>query len=464
MRVPLAVLSAVLVVAGLSGCMSSKEGPTTQVDPEALAPFVNPIALDHDHKDFAQHILSNNVDLVGHSYLDPAGGNVTPGGLGEIDVAGDYAFVAVFGHGFAVVDLKDPTAPKLVSLVDEPAPASPVFGKYTADLKVDTNGDWVFLAMEASATPGILIYDARDKAHPQLAGFWPAPGSLLGCHMVEYAKIQEQEYLFCAPLDDAIYIGLLAPPTPDGHREAVTVGRFMPSTPKFVQQQAAALTKDPAAYAQAQAANLISHDDMTYHLDPITNTPTLYVSLWNWGMRVVDISVPELPREIGSWAGEDGAQWRGQLHTTQVAKLQDRRIIVTIPEDASPPTLFVLDATDLNDPKVLAQWSALPDFQGEDNTFSLHNFHIVDGRIYIAMGHGGIWCLDISTPELQAAPNPIGSYLPHAPSASGQPYQGYYWDSVLWHGYWLTAEANGGFYVTHMHGDPAGDANFTSYE
>jgi hypothetical protein len=279
--------------------------------------------------------------------------------------------------------------------------------------------------------------------------------------MVEYAVINEQEYVFCAPLDNAIWVGLLLPPTPTGQREIATVAHWVPTTPKFVSQQLASIQSDPAGYGPSLVSG---HQDMTYELDPITGTPTLYVSFWNLGMRVLDVSVPANPVEIGSWAGEDGAKWRGNLHTTMVAKLQDRRIIVTIPEDASPPAMFVLDATDLNAPKLLSEWSALPDFQGEDNTFSLHNFHIMDGRVYIAMGHGGVWCIDISTPALQASPNPIGSYLPHAPAADGHPYQGYYWDSVLWHGYWLTAEANGGFYVLHMRGDPAGDANFTSYE
>jgi len=457
-----ALLAAVALAALLSGCLQSGSHPgAAAADPARLDPFVNPITLGHDHKDFAQHLLSNNVDLVGHSYLDPTGGNVTPGGLGEIEVAGDYAFVAVFGKGFAVVDMKDPTHPRLAGMGLIPTPATPVVGHYTADIKVDANGDWVFLAMELSDTPGVLIFDARDKEHPKYAGFWPAPGTLLGCHMVEYAQINEQEYVFCAPLDNAIWVGLLLPPTPTGQREIMTVAHWVPTTTKFAQQQVAAIEKDPGAYPLSLVSG---HQDMTYELDPITQKPTLYVSFWNLGMRVLDVSLPANPVELGSWAGEDGQKWRGNLHTTQVALLQGRRIIVTIPEDSTPPAMFVLDATDLNSPKLLSEWSALPDFQGEDATFSLHNFHIMDGRVYIAMGHGGVWCIDISTPELQANPNPIGSYLPHAPAADGHPYQGYYWDSVLYHGYWLTAEANGGFYVLHMRGDPAGDLNFTSYE
>jgi hypothetical protein len=451
-----ALLAAVLVAAGLAGCLSSSPSPST-THAAGLEPFVNPIGVGHDHADFSVHVLSNNVDLVGHSYLDPDGGNETPGGLGEIDVAGDYAYVAVFGHGFAVVDIHDPANPKLMSIVDTPTPGTPVGGKYTADLKVDASGDWVFLGMELSETPGVLIYDARDRANPKLAGFWPAPGTLLGCHMVEYAVINEQEYVFCAPLDNAIWVGLLLPPTPTGQREIQTVAHWVPTTPKFVQQQAGAVQSDPRGYGPSLVSG---HQDMTYQLDPLTGKPMLFVSFWNLGMRIVDVSVPAAPLEIGSWAGEDGELWRGNLHTTVATAMDGKRIIVTIPEGTSPPALFVLDATDLDAPKLLAQWTALDDFQGEDGIFSLHNFQILYGHVYIAMGHGGVWDLDITDPT---HPTPIASYLPHEPAADGKGYQGYYWDSVLWHGYWLTADGSGGFYVLHDRAMPAGDGNYTSF-
>ena len=464
----LAILSALVLT--VAGCAAPGNRPAQDLNGDgipdgdqggALAPFVNPVIIEHDHTDFDVHVLSNNVEQVGHSYLSLPGQTGTPGGLGEIDVVGSYAYVAVFNHGFAIVDLSDPTAPSLVSLTDTPTPAGTnPLGKYTADLKVDATGDWVFLAMELSEYPGVLIYDARDRAAPVLAGFWPAPGTLLGCHMVEYAVINEQEYLFCAPLDNAIWVGQLLDPTPTGQREIVTIAHWVPTTPKFAQQQAAAIQANGADYVTGLVSG---HQDMTYQPDPLDGTPTLFVSFWNLGMRIVDVSIPALPIEVGSWAGEGSEKWRGNLHTTVAAKLSDRRIIVTIPEGTSPPALFVLDATDLNDPVLLAEWTALDDFKGEDGTFSLHNFQIVAGKVYIAMGHGGVWCLDISTPELQAAPNPVASYLPHEPAGNGEPYQGYYWDSVIWGGYWLTADGAGGFYVLHKLDDPAGDANYNSF-
>jgi hypothetical protein len=456
MRVRVLAALAALALVPLAGCLDG--GSDAGDGAPAMVPFVNPIILDHEHDDLLAHAIANNVSLVGHDYLGPNG---PAGGIAEIDVAGDHAFVALMGYGFAIVDVSDPTDPELVSQTEYPGPATPLFGKYTADLKVDAAGDWVFLAMEVSATPGVVIYDTRDKAAPKLAGVWAAPGSLLGCHMVEYAIINEQEYLFCAPLDNAVWIGLLLPEA-NGVREVVTVGRWVPNSLAFVDQQVDEATAgDPAGYATGHASNLIGHQDMTYQEDPLTGAPTLYVSFWNLGMRIVDVSLPAAPVEVGSWAGVGAELYHGALHTSMAFASGDRRIVVTIPEGGDP-VLFVLDVTELSDPQVLAQWHAYDD-NGNASTFSLHNFQVVAGRVYLAMYHGGLFILDVSTPETLAAPRILGTYLPHMPAPDGSPYSPGIWDAVVKDGYILTGNSPDGFYVLHYDGDVAGNETHDSF-
>ncbi|MEA3166630.1 MAG: hypothetical protein QOJ26_1502 [Thermoplasmata archaeon] len=449
----------------LPGCLSdlvddSSGGPGGSA---ALEPFVNPIDLDHDHDDITLHEFSNNIDLVGHTYM---GENGPPGGLGEIDTAGDYAYVAVFGHGFAIIDLVDPTDPQMVSLTDIPTPEMPLFGKYTADLKVDASGDWVFLAMEISNTPGVLIYDARDRTAPKLAGFWPQPGLLAGCHMIEYAIISEQEYLFCAPLDNAIYVGLILPEA-GGTREIQTVARWVPNSPGYAQSEAGHLVDDgPQAFANRYV--LSGHQDMTYQPDPLTGAPTLFVSFWNLGLRIVDVSIPAAPLEVGFWDGIGAAGYRGNFHTAMAFEQDGKRIAVAIPEGPDPPAIFILDATDYAEPVLLSEWSALPSFTDSEGVnqagaFSLHNFQVVGGKIYICMGHGGIWVIDVSTPEKLTAPEAVGSYYPHMPRPDGESYSIYPWDVNVYKGYMLDGEGNGGFYVLHFRGDPAGDETYNGF-
>ena len=440
-----------------AGCLQPKdlvgsEAPSLTTVPVALEPYVNPIILEHDHDDLDAHSIGSNVDLVGRDLM---GANGPPGGPGEIEVVGDYAYVALLGYGFAIVDISDPAAPKTISTTSVDIPQTPVFGVYTADLKVDATGNWIFVAMEVSTTPGVLIYDATNKAAPELHGFWAAPGKLLGCHMVEYAMIDEQEYLFCAPLDAAIYVGLFLPANPSGQRQVVTVGRWAPATQDFAEW----MVDDPVSHGQAYAGS--GHDDMTFQIDPITKKPMLFVSFWSMGVWFLDISTPAVPVALGEWFGEGAELYRGNIHTTMM--FQDdrgRRIVVSIPEVANPPAVFILDATDFAQPKVLHEWTAVEDFGAQAGTFSTHNFQIVDQTLYLTHYHGGIIVIDLSTPE---TPVPVGSYMPHEPRADGEPYAVGVWDVVVSRGYMITADSNGGFYVLHFRPDPMGDDDHTSF-
>ena len=108
-------------------------------------------------------------------------------------------------------------------------------------------------------------------------------------------------------------------------------------------------------------------------------------------------------------------------------------------------------------------WAAFISGNNHAGSFSLHNFQIVDGKVYIAMGHGGVWVVDISTPEKQSNPVPLGSYYPHEPRRDGESYSIYPWDVVVHDGYMLTAEGNTGLYVLHFAADPAGDETYDSF-
>ncbi len=442
-----------LLVVTLAGCADVPDSNEAVDEVEDVVEWINPVILEHDHGDPTAHDLANNVTLVGHH---PLGSDGPPGGISEIDVAGDHAYLGVMGHGFMILDISDPTDPVLVSSVEVTTPDhyGPV-DVYLADLKVDSSGDWVFVATELSTTPGVLIYDARDRSNPVLAGFWPEPGLLAGCHMIEYARIAESEYLFCAPLDNAVYVGQILPPVGQT-REIVQIARWTPTTQKFLQQQGDVVTGyvnngDPAS----AALHFVSgHQDMTHQKDPLTGTDILSVSFWNLGLRFVDVSNPALPMEIGSWAGENSEKWDGVLHTSMMFESEGRRIAVTIPEGASPPAMFILDATDYDHPEILAEWTAVDDFKGEDGRFSLHNFQIVDGKVYLAHYHGGLWVLDISTPETQADPYALGTYLPWDRS-NGKGCCGGSWDVVVWQGYMLSAN-HGGLYIAHLDGDVTG--------
>lgn len=411
---------------------------------------------DHDHGDASQHDIVNNFTLEAFLPLGADGG-AAPGGISEIDVAGDHLYIGVMDYGFIIVDISDPLDPQITASVeltstDNLAPPDvPLTLPYMADLKVDATGDWIFVATELSTNPGVHIYDARDRSNPVLAGFWPNPGQLLGCHMIEYAVIDGQEYLFCAPLDDAVYVGLIQPETPLPVREIAYLNRWTPTGLEFIQRDVDGILNSPPTGYHSVGG----HHDMTWQQDPLTGDHVLSVSLWSLGWFWLDVNTPAVPTELGSWFGEGSPDWGGNMHTAMLFEDDGRRIAVGIPEVAVPPVVHTLDVSDYSAPEVLAHWNAVDDWHGEDGRYSTHNFQVVDQVMYMTHYHAGLFALDLSTPE---DPVVAGTFMPfdRTEETYGRGCCGGSWDVVVWKGYVYVANT-GGLYVTHLNGEPIDD-------
>ena len=196
----------------------------------------------------------------------------------------------------------------------------------------------------------------------------------------------------------------------------------------------------------------------------------MLVSFWDRGVWVVDVRDPAQPRTLGTWAGEDALLWDGKAHTTMATLLDGRRVVVTVPEYASIPAVFVLDATDYAAMRLLGEWQphADGDYGDDPRLFSTHNFQVVEGKLYMAMYHGGVWVLDLRDP---ARIEVLAYHLPGAPEG-GTPPGGPgpcagcvpdTWDVVVHKGYVLAVDIPTGLHVLHLHGDPAGDPAYRSF-
>lgn len=130
--------------------------------------------------------FANNVDVAGN-YAYVAAGSAglvvvdvadrraphivatvnTPGNANDVRVAGGKAYVADGGSGLQIIDVSQPAAAHIVGAVDTPGEA----------WDVAVAGDRVYVADGAS---GLQIVDASDAAQPRIIGSIDTPGTAKG--------------------------------------------------------------------------------------------------------------------------------------------------------------------------------------------------------------------------------------------------------------------------------------------
>lgn len=450
----------------LAGCIG--QGEPLESSALRLPVLGDPLVLDHDHADPALHDLqTSNVVRLAHLAWDPQVLDRYPlQQWGEIDVEGDFAFVAALWSGFSIVDISSPQ-PRTLS-------SSPVLPAYVADIKAAEGGDLVLLGLQGSVSgtlraftgqslpvaapalpvrPGVVgvqAWDARDKAAPRLAGHMYVEG---GCHMLSVLEQAQGTIVYCAPNDNTVRIFRV-----QHAGEGVVFEPLAVWGPGDVSE----LVDRKVNPVRAQFTH-----DMTAQLDPLTGEPVMYVSFWDLGVYVVDVRDPSAPGLLGVWAGEDAQLWGGKVHTSLATLLDGRRVVITIPEYADIPAMFILDATDYSKMRLLSEWQAHPDgdYGEKPAIFSTHNFQVVGTRLYMAMYHGGVWAFDVADPE---APRAIGYYLPHEEPGVGAGTVGAglvpdVWDVVVANGYAYAVDIPSGLHVLGFAGDPLGDADYDSF-
>lgn len=470
---PLMVIAALLA----AGCVATPD----PIDPQSAVDFVDPIIEQHDHTDPAAHAMwTPNMEKLAHLGLGE-NEDEARGTYGEIDIHGDRAYVAVLGDagetpGFVIVDIAERAAPKLLSFMPSP-------GTRVADVKGEPTNTYLFLggergapnspnrvvrtandltkAVQAGAPEhfttrnGIRVYDVSDPLAPKEVAYAPSDS---GCHMLFYKEYAGGEWLFCVGIGINIYSFDRA----SGSLELAS--RYAPSDPARTVEM---MASDPANAPNVPTFDTTPHD-ITLQDDALSGKTLMYASYWDLGLRIVDVSDPAKPAELGSWVGDAAQRWAGNLHTAMAYETPDgRRLVYAIPELFSGedvPAIFVLDATDLAAPVLVGEWAAPGEHPNDGIRFSLHNFQIVGGRLYLAYYHAGVWVLDISG-EKAVAPAFLGYYLPHEPvrTYAEEADAPNVWDVVLKDGYIYATDIATGLYVLRYAGDTPGDALLTSY-
>lgn len=439
----------------VAGCLTDDDaGGADALGPDGLRQEVNeagidhaavaanigfPIEMEHDHNDALLHTGSHNMELVGYSAL-----GVTLGENGFANFAlfdepdgRSTAFIASDGDdraGLVIADVTDPTAMRVLG-------STWFDGNNVQEVRVTPDGRYAVLNMQAIPDPAyytdpldsfdcgacIYVIDALDRADPKVSSVLPV--ELLGTHNMEFHTIGGQLYLF--------YVGQpLAGTNPDPPGNRIGIARFVQ-------------VAGGAGNAHLVPVGTFFHDttnddgrsfphDVTLAQHPVTGQTLAYVSHWEGGAIVFDVSTPEAAAAIPEIArnadpAPSSALAIHWLMQEPFARTDGRVIAWSAPEIGSlDDGTGVIRSYDVTDPTRLVQlgtWELPGDnlsISGAGGAYILSP-HVAmpdqdTGLLAVAHYHAGVWILDMSDP---ARPRALGYYLPHGNET--EPYTGEIW-------------------------------------
>lgn len=465
MRCAMSVI--VLLGASLSGCLAPGDVPsaTGPVEPawfdalswEDLGGAV--YSDEHDHRDRGLHEpVARGLRVLNASTLSDNG--LSLGEYTEADHEHGLIGVAIVtgpGSTMRIALLREDDLPalKVAAYFDEP-------NSY-GDVKFDPQRPWVYVPYPSN--PAFSIWDISNLERPRRVA--EAPGA--GCHMLHAMVIDGVSHVFCAGAGGSFVYRIQE--TPQGV-QAVPVAV---ATPQSDPEVARYLTYYESLTPLGPALFTTPHDQ-TAQPDPLTKQPLLVTAHELQGIRVFDVSVPALPREISHWRGGGMNDFDlERIHTVGLAEVNGRRIGFGATETFTDvePALYIIDFSDWSNPRFLARWTP-PGIPGDQGiVYSLHNLQVVGTRLYVTNFHAGLWVLDIADPS-----NPIPLALRTPVSDTEYPRPGefsqiggfeiyndvnQYWDVIVVNGYVIVTDMAAGIEVFHVTGDPAGEPSYDGF-
>jgi len=358
---------------------------------------------------------AHGLRLTGHSDLGGRGDGM------QVMRHGDALYVGHFGitgMGTSMLDVADPTRPRLVD--QWPAPS----GSHTH--KVQVADDLLLVNQEQFRggdpyTAGMLVFDVSDPFAPRRIGRFDCGGA--GVHRIVWTGGRYAH----------------ASVTPAGFADRIWMVIDM-SDPERPVEAARFVLDEPEPDGERYAAH-----------HALVDGDIAYLGYCDAGMIVLDVSDFTRPRAIARLTWEPG----GETHTC--LPLPGRKLVVATDEQlqdgpGSPTRLVtVIDVADPSQPRVLG---ACPepegDFRNRPLRFGPHNLH--ENRtgsyrservVFVTYFNAGVRVYDLADP---AQPVEVAHWLPGAPEGQPAPQLNdvYVEESGL---VWVTDRIGGGLYA-----------------
>lgn len=411
-----------------------------------------PTGAEHNHRNPVQHenLSTLNFDIVGYDplitdYYGKTAGDYFCGDQREVD-GRRLSVVHSWGSdvAFVLADVTDPTHPQKigelamsntqvydVSLTpdvqfvvmstspfdsgpDTPQGIPPVAPAPWGTWRDACTGEERLVQGPEAGLPfssGLVLVDIANPRNPIVIDFRPLP--VIGSHSVNVNEVRGQT-IITASVDNAAapasyYMFLEIASTPLGPKLLpISIYNHVPQN-------------------QANATSVGVHMDGGVYLHPMTNQRLAFLAFRGLGMIIVDLEDLANPRLLSQFKPFP----LGAHSLVPLPETWDGRHYTILGEECGGPSrgnpsclVMMVDTTDPADPRFVSAWTLpSPVDWREGLEFSMHYFGVHNRTLFVSTYHGGLWAVDLTTPEAVRTMPTIGVFVPsnQSPKPFGVP-------------------------------------------
>jgi hypothetical protein len=353
------------------------------------------------------------LDVIGAYDPGTSGFNASAVGLDGIAYLGSWGGPgACPAYGVRVVDVREPTTPAQLALA---AQYSGTTAEHLAAVHFQTpafTGNVLFAGIQrcqanGGAPAGLAIWDVTDPSNPTELGFFDTGHGARGVHEFTVGQRNDHWYAYLAVPNSEVTGGpgdlrVLDLTDPRQPLELTDWGaRRDAGLPVGTGQQCAPACRGsvPQAFLHSVA---LSADGRT-----------AYLSYWDLGVIILDVSEPAAPRWVGRFVEPESAE--GNTHSLSLAH---NGALMLVGDETFGPPWGRLRLVDIQDPAKPVQVGSLDTADsaagtpGEQYAYTIHNPLTDDrdqNRAYIAWYADGVRLVDIAD---ASHPTEIAAWVP----------------------------------------------------
>lgn len=380
------------------------------------------------------------LDVLGNFDPGTAGFNASIVGLDGIAYLGSWGGAAQCPSlGVRVIDIRDPSTPTSLSVAAE---YSGTTAEHLAAVRMSNPafiGNVLFAGIQrcaagGGAPSGLAIWDVSDAVNPTELAFVSTGRAGRGVHEFTVRQRGDRWYAYLAVPNSELT---------DGRGDLRIVDVTDPRQPLQVADWGARRDGGLAIGAGGPCAPACRGSFAQAFLHSVSLSSdgrTAYLSYWDQGVIILDVSEPAFPVWLGQFSEPRAAE--GNSHS--VALAHDGRLALVADETAGPPwgRLRLVDVQDPTNPVqvgVFETYNSAAGTPGEMYAYSIHNPYGDDrdpNRAYLAWYGDGLRVLDVSD---ASRPVEVASWSP--------PIDPMVWNLAFMGDLLLVGDINHGLYV-----------------